>query len=268
MQASISVNGFDSITDFQISGSTALKEGLAAGLGAGISAANVIITQVCQGTSCVVFRRLLSSSVSATFQIISQLDPSLMEAAIQDPSFSSVVSRQMIHLTGKNISVSSIAGLSLQCASGFFEQSASCTPCTVCDKYVLACGATFNAHCETSTSSATQNSVLTIAVSVSVVSCALMLISTIVYYKMLKVGASRRLIGAATGTPADQRDLPKELRRKYKAERVVGTGSFGVVLEAWQVNNGKRVVQRAVKIVHATRKVFSDKEIRALDREV
>ena len=81
-------------------------------------------------------------------------------------------------------------------------------------------------------------------------------------------GASRRLIGASTGTPADQQDLPEELRRKYKAERVVGTGSFGVVLEAWQLNNGRRVVRRAVKIVHAARKVFSDKEIRALDREV
>jgi hypothetical protein len=83
-----------------------------------------------------------------------------------------------------------------------------------------------------------------------------------------RVGASRRLIGAAIGTPANQWDLPEELRRKYKAERVVGAGSFGVVLEAWQLTNGKRAVQRAVKVVHASRKVFSDKEIRALDREV
>ena len=83
-----------------------------------------------------------------------------------------------------------------------------------------------------------------------------------------RAGASRRLIGAAIGTLANQRDLPEELRHKYKAEKVVGAGSFGVGLEAWQLNNGKRAVQRAVKVVHASRKVFSDKEIRALDREV
>jgi hypothetical protein len=108
---------------------------------------------------------------------------------------------------------------------------------------------------------------LTIAVSISVVVGACLLITSTVYYR-LTAAASRRLIGAATGTPANQRDLPEELRRKYKAELVIGTGSFGVVLEAWQLNNGRRVVQRAVKIVHARRKNFSDKEVRALDREV
>jgi hypothetical protein len=30
-------------------------------------------------------------------------------------------------------------------------------------------------------------------------------------------GASRRLIGAAKGTKADQNDLPRELRKKYEA---------------------------------------------------
>jgi hypothetical protein len=199
---------------------------------------------------------------------VSQLDPSLEQAAMQDPFFSSLLSRQMTGSTGKNITVSNAVVMSIQCASGFFEQSGSCTSCTICDKYVLACGTTFDARCEASASSATQSSVLTIAVSVSVSSFALLLISITVYYRRLTAGASRRLIGAVTGTVAEQRDLPEELRRKYKAERVVGTGSFGIVLEAWQLNNGKRVVQRAVKVVHATRKVFSDKEIRALDREV
>ena len=32
--------------------------------------------------------------------------------------------------------------------------------------------------------------------------------------------------------------------------------------------NGKRMIQRAVKIEHATRKVFSEKEMHRLDREV
>ena len=44
-----------------------------------------------------------------------------------------------------------------------------------------------------------------------------------------RAGASRRLIGAAIGTLANQRDLPEELRHKYKAEKVVGAGSFGEV---------------------------------------
>ena len=34
-------------------------------------------------------------------------------------------------------------------------------------------------------------------------------------------GASRRLVGAAKGTPAEQRDLPRELRNKYEAVKVL-----------------------------------------------
>ncbi len=33
-------------------------------------------------------------------------------------------------------------------------------------------------------------------------------------------GASRRLIGAPKGTAANQRDLPRELRKKYEAVQV------------------------------------------------
>jgi hypothetical protein len=267
-QASIALTGFDSVTDFQVFGAAALKAGIAAGIGHGLSAANVIIKQVCQGTSCVVFRRLLASSVTATFQVIAAIDPSLVQAAVQSPNFTSVVSRRVTDSTGRNVTSSGAADLGVQCVAGSFQQGAGCAPCTVCDKYVLACGATFDARCDTSSGSSVSVTAA-IAASVStVVFVGLLVAGLAVYGQRLRAGASRRLIGAEKGAPANQRDLPMKLRHKYEAVRVVGSGSFGVVLEAWQLNNGKRVIQRAVKLVHATRRVFTDKEIRRLDREV
>jgi hypothetical protein len=79
---------------------------------------------------------------------------------------------------------------------------------------------------------------------------------------------SRRLIGAKSGMLAEQSDLPFELRAKYAAVKVLGCGAFGVVLEAWQLNNGRRVVQRAVKLVHARGRIFTQTETRRLEREV
>ncbi len=79
---------------------------------------------------------------------------------------------------------------------------------------------------------------------------------------------NRRLIGAKSGTLAEQSDLPLELRAKYAAVKVLGCGAFGVVIEAWQLNNGRRVVQRAVKLVHARGRVFTQTEARRLEREV
>ena len=81
-------------------------------------------------------------------------------------------------------------------------------------------------------------------------------------------GASRRLIGADIGTPANQKDLPHELRDKYEVIRVIGRGTFGVVLEAWQLTNNRRRLKRAVKLVHAQGRQLDEKEIRRLDREV
>jgi hypothetical protein len=79
---------------------------------------------------------------------------------------------------------------------------------------------------------------------------------------------NRRLIGAKNGTLAEQSDLPFELRSKYAAVKVLGCGAFGVVIEAWQLNNGRRVVQRAVKLVHARGRSFTQTEARRLEREV
>eukprot|EP00292_Cryptomonas_paramecium_P002346 CAMPEP_0113680028 /NCGR_PEP_ID=MMETSP0038_2-20120614/11027_1 /TAXON_ID=2898 /ORGANISM="Cryptomonas paramecium" /LENGTH=1252 /DNA_ID=CAMNT_0000598235 /DNA_START=30 /DNA_END=3785 /DNA_ORIENTATION=+ /assembly_acc=CAM_ASM_000170 len=80
-------------------------------------------------------------------------------------------------------------------------------------------------------------------------------------------GDSRRLIGAPSGTRATQRDLPYPLRRKYEAVQVLGSGAFGVVLEAWQMSNKTRTARRAIKLVHAQRSLLSEKELRRLDRE-
>ena len=93
-------------------------------------------------------------------------------------------------------------------------------------------------------------------------------LALLMYFRWFMSGASRRLIGAKKGTQADQRDLPYELRSKYEALRVIGCGSYGFVLEAWQLNTGKRNIMRAVKIVHSHQKRFSEKELRRLDREV
>uniref|UniRef100_A0A7S0MMX6 NEK6-subfamily protein kinase n=1 Tax=Cryptomonas curvata TaxID=233186 RepID=A0A7S0MMX6_9CRYP len=79
--------------------------------------------------------------------------------------------------------------------------------------------------------------------------------------------ASRRLIQARNGELATQKDLPYELRSKYEAICVLGSGSFGVVLAAWQLSDGKRTVRRAVKLVHAQNLYFSEQDLRRLDRE-
>ena len=86
------------------------------------------------------------------------------------------------------------------------------------------------------------------------------------YY--LRQLVNRRLIGAKSGTLAEQADLPLELRAKSAAVKVLGCGAFGVVIEAWQLNNGRRAVRRAVKLVHARGRVFTQTEARRLEREV
>ena len=83
-----------------------------------------------------------------------------------------------------------------------------------------------------------------------------------------RIVTSRRLLDAESGSAAGQADLPYELRRKYEAVRVIGRGAFGVVVEAWQLNNGRRNVRRAVKLMYSGRATLTPKEIRRMDREV
>ena len=79
---------------------------------------------------------------------------------------------------------------------------------------------------------------------------------------------SRRLIGASKGQSANQKDLPYELRKRFEAVEVLGSGAFGVVIDAWQLSNGKKSIRRAVKVVHARDGRFTEKDLRRLNREV
>jgi hypothetical protein len=93
-------------------------------------------------------------------------------------------------------------------------------------------------------------------------------LTTFWFLKWRKSGASRRLIGAKRSTSANQWDLPYELRAKYEAVQVLGSGTFGVVIEAYQVSNKKKNISRAIKIVHSQARNFTVTELRRLDREV
>ena len=109
-----------------------------------------------------------------------------------------------------------------------------------------------------------------ISVSMAIFMMATLLVVTLWRRRLrrLRRRVNRRLIGAKSGTVADISDLPLELRGKYEPVRVLGCGAFGVVIEAWQLNNGRRSVQRAVKIVHSRGKNFTETEARRLEREV
>ncbi len=109
---------------------------------------------------------------------------------------------------------------------------------------------------------------LAIAVACSVAAAALVLTAAGLIWKAKTAPASRRLLNGKYGQEATQMDLPYELRNKYEAIQVVGSGSYGVVLDAWQLSSGKRTVRRAVKLVHARARKFTDQELRRLDREV
>ena len=65
---------------------------------------------------------------------------------------------------------------------------------------------------------------------------ALLVLLALAYWHFHMAPVSRRLIGAAKGTLANQKDLPYELRGRFEAVSVLGSGAFGVVIEAWQVH--------------------------------
>eukprot|EP00292_Cryptomonas_paramecium_P002692 CAMPEP_0113672058 /NCGR_PEP_ID=MMETSP0038_2-20120614/6048_1 /TAXON_ID=2898 /ORGANISM="Cryptomonas paramecium" /LENGTH=2653 /DNA_ID=CAMNT_0000588277 /DNA_START=49 /DNA_END=8007 /DNA_ORIENTATION=+ /assembly_acc=CAM_ASM_000170 len=78
----------------------------------------------------------------------------------------------------------------------------------------------------------------------------------------------RRLVEAlGTATPgqeADHRHLPWELREQYTAEKILGKGAFGCVV---QVISKKGERSAAIKFVFPERGVFDDREDRQIKRE-
>ena len=118
-------------------------------------------------------------------------------------------------------------------------------------------------------SSGSDSRTTVIAAVVPSASVTIIFLVLLLIYRNRKAPASRRLMGAKPGDKAEQKDLPYELRRKYEAVKVLGSGGFGVVLEVWHLNSGgRRSVRRAIKLVHSTHKRFTAQEIRRLDREV
>ena len=117
-----------------------------------------------------------------------------------------------------------------------------------------------------------------VAVAAGSAAAAVFLVSIVAFVRYhRKTPASRRLIGASPGTKANQEDLPHELRGKYEAVKVLGCGSYGVVIEAHETSvlqhnffshSKIKTVRRAIKLVHSTLDRFTTAEVRRLDREV
>ena len=59
-------------------------------------------------------------------------------------------------------------------------------------------------------------------------------VSTLLHFHWRK--ASTRLLTCVKGTPANQRDLPYELRAKYTAVQLLGHGGSGIVVEVHQMH--------------------------------
>ena len=71
---------------------------------------------------------------------------------------------------------------------------------------------------------------------------------------------------AKVGDSALRMHLPLELRQNYKAENIIGKGSFGCVIQA-TLKTAKPSVSVAIKLLPPINGVFSDKELRQLRRE-
>uniref|UniRef100_A0A7S0QIL7 non-specific serine/threonine protein kinase n=1 Tax=Cryptomonas curvata TaxID=233186 RepID=A0A7S0QIL7_9CRYP len=274
IEASISFLGFESIAEFYGLGAVALKLSVAKFVGLGLSSTDIIVSSACFGSTCENLLRLVRATVgvsntvvTVTFRIISQLDPLTLNPLIRDQSFSSQVSSQVSAMAGRLIIASNATVSNTACKAGFYQSGPDkCLACTVCNGYAQACGQNFDAVCQISSN--VQGTVTAVVASVSVFFGLVIFITCLIYFRKRNLAcASRRLVGAEPGNEANQQDLPYELRKKYEAVCVLGSGSFGVVLDAWQINNGKRIIRRAIKLVHAKGRCFSDKELRRLNRE-
>jgi hypothetical protein len=114
-----------------------------------------------------------------------------------------------------------------------------------------------------------QLSVLLVAIFCGLLGTATLAICSVYVWRITRPGASRRLLGAKLGEEANQGDLPLELRDKYEAVKVLGGGSRGVVIEAWQLSGGQRTTLRAIRVMYARGKGrFTTDELKWLDYEV
>ena len=101
--------------------------------------------------------------------------------------------------------------------------------------------------------------------------CFLVFVSAAGYYfggMILKQRAHKSFVAAFSkarnGDAASPHTLPPDLRRLYSAERIVGRGAFGCVVQAKKLGSNQAV---AIKIMMPEKGVFDGKEIRRLRRE-
>ena len=151
------------------------------------------------------------------------------------------------------------------CQDEYFwdTESAKCRLCSDCSNYVSKCGPTTDSVCTTT------NQVALIASVVCVAVFLLFLCAAFRWFWLQKqTGASRRLIegNCCIDTPADQGDLPWELRGKYQAVKYIGRGAFGMVIEAKSKQEPRQ--EYAIKLIFPSDACFSKQDLKRLDREV
>ena len=258
-------------------GIAALKASVAEGLGDGVSAADVVILDVCEGSGCTTVRRIIrgrstgsSSDISVTFEVFSSANTAQIAVKLKMSNFSSMIAATMSHQTNRSINVSGVAAPNVDCQAGsYLDSSSSCAPCTVCSAYLVQCESSADAVCVTSS----QAQITEITAGVACAGVMLIVVITAAYrweVSRKRAEVSRRLMELLDpcNTPVVENDLQWALRNKYKAVSVLGRGAYGVVLEAAELKNTCTNNLLAIKLIFPLGRHFTDEELKDLEREV
>ena len=76
--------------------------------------------------------------------------------------------------------------------------------------------------------------------------------------------ASRRILESPIGTIANQRDLPRDLKKDYCPDKLIGSGVSGIVIKVKEMRRRKVFGEFAVKLIHSPGREFTEKETRKL----
>ena len=276
VQTTMTLTGFETSNDFEMYGSDALKASIAQGLGDGISAADVVILDVCDATGCTTVRRIIrgrssSSDISVTFQVFSSADTKLIAVKLKMSNFSSTIATSMSHQTNRSINVSGLVAPNVDCQTGYYlDSSSACASCTICSAYLVQCGSNSDAVCVTS------SQITEITAGAACAAGFLLIIVVTAVYRWdvtrKREEVSRRLMNPMLldpcNTPVVEKDLPWALRNKYKPVSVLGRGAYGVVLEAVEMKNTSFNNLLAIKLIFPVGRYFTDEELKGIEREV
>ena len=211
-----------------------------------------------------------------------------VQSALQSPS--STLPAQL-NLQGISLPVSSVVVRVKQCPAGYYYDGnrTECNVCTTCTLYNSTCGPLNDAVCnEVSLKAATKfeyiqnktNRTLVVTALTSEIPLTLVVpivlgvllgfTGTISFYSWwrLTAGASRRLLESPMGTIANKRDLPRELRKDYFPDKLMGKGVSGIVIKVKEMKRRKVFGEFAIKLIHSPGRKFTEKETRKLEREV